>query len=161
MLAHLRQKLAAEGLRANVAHADMRDFSLPQRYALITIGFNSFFHNLTQEDQLRTLRCCRHHLESGGRLVLIAFHPSAEKLIEWAAGEKLWKQVAHGDGRVAVWDRAEDDRVEQVRHMTRRVEFTDAKGQVTRCERLQFDLRYAYKPEMELLLRVAGFPRWE
>jgi hypothetical protein len=26
---------------------------------------------------------------------------------------------------------------------------------------LRFDLRYVYKPEMELLLRVAGFSRWQ
>jgi hypothetical protein len=26
---------------------------------------------------------------------------------------------------------------------------------------VKFSLRYAYKPEMELLLRVAGFSRWE
>ena len=45
--------------------------------------------------------------------------------------------------------------------MTRRIEFSDAAGTVTRREQLAFDLRYIWKPEMELLLRVAGFSRWE
>jgi hypothetical protein len=178
MLASLRAKLVARGWQeqaegdawrlrdaagtsARVVRGDMRDFSLPERYAVIAIGFNSFLHNLTQDAQLATLRCCRHHLASGGRLVLTAFHPSAEKLIEWTGPEKLAKDIPHGDGRARMWDQALDDRVEQVRRMTRRIELADAQGQVTRRESVTFSLRYVYKPEMELLLRVAGFPRWE
>ncbi len=161
MLASLRAKLDARKLRTTVTQGDMRDFSLPGRYALIAIGFNSFLHNLTQADQLATLRCCRHHLISGGRLEITAFHPSAERLLHWSGEEKLLKELPHAGGLVRVWDRADDDRVEQVRHMTRRIEFTDPAGQVTRRETVSFALRYIYKPEMELLLRVAGFPRWE
>lgn len=161
MLASLRRKLAAKGLTGNVVQGDMREFSLPLRYDLIVIPFNSFFHNLTQADQLKTLRCCKHHLAVGGRLVLTLFHPSAEKLLEWAGAGKQWKQAPYGDGQVTVWDRCDDDRVEQVRHVTRRIEFTDARGEVTRREELEFDLRYIYKPEMDLLLHVAGFSRWE
>jgi len=161
MLASLREKLAARSLSATVLKADMRDFSLPSRYALILIPFNSFLHNLTQADQLRTLRCCRHHLVSGGRLVLTAFHPSAEKLLHWDGVEQFLKELPHRDGRVKVWDRADDDRVEQIRRMTRRIEFYDAGGQLARRELVHFALRYIYKPEMELLLHVAGFSRWE
>ena len=60
-----------------------------------------------------------------------------------------------------IWDRADDDRVEQIRHMTRRIEFVDASDQVTRRETMRFALRYIFKPEMELLLHVAGYSRWE
>lgn len=161
MLASLRRKLTARGLHTTVLHGDMRDFSLPQRYATIVIPFNSFLHNLTQRDQLATLRCCRHHLAPGGRLVIIAFHPSAEKLLEWSGAEKFLKELPWQDGRVRIWDRADDDRVEQIRRMSRRIEFTDAQGQLMRRVEVKFDLRYIYKPEMELLLYVAGFPRWE
>lgn len=161
MLEDLRAKLAARNLHANVMLGDMRDFSLPHRYELIVIGFNSFLHNLTQADQLATLRCCRHHLAPEGRLVIVAFHPSAEKLIEWAGPERLFKDLPWRDGRVRVYDHADDDRIEQVRHMTRRIEFADATGQVTRQQQVEFSLRYVYKPEMELLLRVAGFSGWE
>lgn len=178
MLDDLRTKLSARGWRERaeggatrfrhadgrdigVHEGDMRDFSLGVRYSLIVIGFNSFLHNLTQADQLATLRCCRHHLASGGRLVVMAFHPSAERLMEWASGEKLFKDIAVGGGRLRVYDQAVDDRVEQVRNMTRRIEQTDAAGAVTRRESVTFRLRYIYKPEMELLLHVAGFSRWE
>jgi 2-polyprenyl-3-methyl-5-hydroxy-6-metoxy-1,4-benzoquinol methylase len=161
MLGSLRRKLAQHSLTATLHHGDMRDFSLPKRYALITIPFNSFLHNLTQADQLRTLRCCWHHVEVGGRLVMNIFHPSLEKLMKWSGTEELMKELPHGDGRVKIFDRADDDRVEQVRRIARRIEFSDASGMVTRREQVTFDLRYIFKPEMELLLRVAGFSRWE
>lgn len=160
MLADLRRKLDAKRLRTILHRADMRDFTLPMRYALVAIGFNSFLHNLTQDDQLATLRCCRQHLESGGRLQLVVFHPSAEKLLQWSGKESLIKDLEWNGRRYRVHDRADDDRIEQVRRMTRRVEVLEGDRKVGEHV-LTFDLRYVYKPEMELLLRVAGFSRWE
>lgn len=161
MLDDLRAKLAAKGLTATIHHADMRDFSLPNRYALMVIPFNSFLHNLTQKDQLDTLRCCRAHLEEGGRLAIVAFHPSVPKLMEYAGAETLMTEAEYRGGRVRIWDRADDDRIEQIRHMSRRVETWDAAGTLVGETRYTFDMRYVFKPEMELLLRVAGFARWD
>lgn len=161
MLDDARRKLAERGLTTALHRADMRDFTLPRRYALISIPFNSFLHNLTQEDQLATLRCCRQHLEQGGRLCLILFHPSAAKLIEMSEAPRLSLDLPLGEGRIRVWDGAQDDRVEQIRHVHRRVEYFDAKGAVREERHYDYELRYVYKPEMELLLRVAGFVRWE
>lgn len=162
MLADARRKLEARGLHAALHRGDMRDFTLPRRFRTVLIAFNSFLHNLTQADQLATLRCCRQHLEPGGRLLLAAFHPSLAKLMEWSGVEAPAKDIPNpAGGRVRYHDRATDDRIEQIRHMTRRVEFTDDAGNVQRTLTTTFDLRYVWKPEMELLLRVAGFPRWE
>ena len=162
MLDGLRAKLAAEGLSAGTHLGDMRDFSLPRRYARVLIAFNSLLHNLTQADQLAALRRCRAHLASGGRFVMVVFHPSVDGLVSWAAGEKLVKEVPNpnGAGRVRVRDHAVDDRVEQVRHVTRHIDYLEPDGTLVRTETLVFAIRYAYKPELELLLRVAGFTHW-
>ncbi len=160
MLADLKAKLEAKGLRTTLHRADMRDFTLPMRYALIAIGFNSFLHNLTQDDQLATLRCCRQHLESGGRLQVVVFHPSAEKLLRWSGAEELSQEPEYRGRRYRVFDRTDDDRIEQIRRVTRRVEVWEGERKVD--EQVQrFDLRYVYKPEMELLFRIAGFSRWQ
>jgi SAM-dependent methyltransferase len=161
MLDDLRRKLAERNLSATLFQADMRDFTLPGRYALIVIPFNSFLHNLTQDDQLATLRCCRQHLEESGRLSIMIFHPSAPKLIEFSEADRLSLDLPLGPGRIKVWDGAEDDRVEQIRHVSRRVEYFDASDALVEEKKYRFDMRYIYKPEMELLLRVAGFARWE
>lgn len=162
MLEDLRRKLAARGLAARLHHADMRAFALPGRYRRIVIPFNSFLHNLTQEDQLRTLRCCREHLAPGGSLALVAFHPKLEHLERLDRGEVVSKDVPHPrGGRLRVVDHAETDRVEQVRALARRLERVAGDGTVTETKTVCFRIRYVWKPEMELLLRVAGFARWE
>ena len=163
MLEDLRRKLAERGLEAGVFHADMRDFSLPRRYALVIIPFNSFLHNLSQEDQLATLRCCRAHLAPGGRLVVIAFHPSIKKLNDFNGTPLLIKEVPNlgGPGVVRMFDAITTDRIEQINTVKRRLEFMDPSGAVAAVHNSEFRLRYIFKPEMELLLRVAGFKRWD
>jgi hypothetical protein len=41
------------------------------------------------------------------------------------------------------------------------IEFLDQTGKVVRVSRSETTTRWIYKTEMELLLRLAGFPRWE
>ena len=88
------------------------------------------------------------------------FQPSLAKLLQ-GSDEQLFKQVPRDGGTVKIWDRNDDDHVEQLRHVQRRIEFLDAAGRATREERVGFTLRYIYKPELELLLHVAGFSRWQ
>jgi SAM-dependent methyltransferase len=161
MLAGLRAHLATRGFTATIHEADMRAFALPRRFALIVIAFNSFLHNLTQADQLATLRTCRAHLAPGGRLVLVIFHPAVDKLLQFASEETVMKDVPNrsGTGRVRFRDLCADDRIEQVRRVRRKVEFTDDAGNVERTTPVEITLRYVFKPEMELLLTVAGFTR--
>src|SRR5205807_1957557 len=80
MLAAARARIGASGGRARLERADMRDFTMPRRYRLIFIAFNSFLHNETRADQLATLRTCREHLVSGGALALCMFVPDPGKL---------------------------------------------------------------------------------
>ena len=161
MVEACRARLAASGLKAEVAVGDMRDFTRPHRYALIFIPFNSFLHNSTQAEQVATLRCCREHLESDGRLMLTVFHPRAGKLVEHDGTPRLVKTIPHpaGAGSVRMTDTGRCDAVEQRIQVEREVEMLDAGGAVLARHELKFDLRYVYKPEMELLLHAAGFPR--
>lgn len=161
MVEALRGKLAARGLRAEVTLGDMRDFTRPRRFALITVPFNSFLHNMTQADQLATLRCCREHLGPGGRLMLNVFHPSSPKLAEHDGVPRVIKTVPHSAGGSArVIDAGRCDPVEQHIGITRIVELLDGAGKVRATHDLSFELRYIWKPEMELLLTLAGFTRF-
>jgi len=78
MLRTLRAKGAALGLSPRLHQADMSDFSLPRRFALIMIPFNAFIHNMTQEAQIGCLRLCREHLLPSGNLTFDTFFPSLE-----------------------------------------------------------------------------------
>ncbi len=157
----LRRKAAARGLTARVTVADMRGFTRPRRYALIVIPFRAFLHNLSTEDQLATLRCCREHLEPGGRLVLDLFHPSLDRLVEPDGVPRLEREFPHPQtGRaLSVWTIRRSDRVNQTMRSVMELREAGPGGEVAVLDRSTFALRWVYKAEMELLLDAAGFAR--
>jgi SAM-dependent methyltransferase len=161
MLADAARKLAARGLTTRLTRGDMRDFTLPRRYALVIIPFNTFLHNVTTADQLATLRGCRRHLVPGGALMFDVFSPDVHRLLD-AGRERMAFEHPHpaGRGTLRVFDVATTDAVEQVRDFRRRVEVRDEDGGLIERHDLAFRLRYVWKNEMELLLRTAGFSRW-
>jgi SAM-dependent methyltransferase len=163
MLAVLRRKADALGLKLAVHQADMRDFTMRRRYALITIPFRAFMHLLTTADQLRALRCIREHLEPGGALLFNIFHPSFEALIDPHHPVHQDREVTHpetGLPLVLHVRSRELDRVNQVMRVVREIRESDPRGYAGAVHVHAFELRWTWKPEMELLLQVAGFTRW-
>jgi SAM-dependent methyltransferase len=162
MLEHLERKAAARGLAARTQAADMRDFTMPRSYRLITIPFRAFMHLHTTDDQIRALRCMREHLEAGGSLVFNLFYPNFQYMLEHDDKRYHERDVTDPEtGRpVAVWGHPRYDRVNQILTQDRDVVFTDAHGVVTRTARYRFQLRWAFRYEMEMLLRAAGFHRF-
>ncbi|HEW93607.1 hypothetical protein DRN87_05015 [Candidatus Geothermarchaeota archaeon] len=82
MLEKLREKARKPNLIPKVYQADMRNFKLEQSFKLI-ITFRMFLHNLTIEDQLSALKCCKEHLTRNGKLILNFFNPNPEKIVEY------------------------------------------------------------------------------
>jgi SAM-dependent methyltransferase len=163
MLATLRQKAAALGLNAKTTEASMTSFRLERRFGLIVIACNAFPHNLTTEDQLSTLRSCREHLQPGGLLAFDAYFPSAALITAPQNTRVLEIEVKHPETGLPVrnYDTRSFDRVQQRQHSINDLEFLDAAGNVTKVHRSETTVRWIYKFEMELLLQVAGFERWE
>jgi len=163
MLDRLRDKAAGEGFQPLLHHADMAHFQLPRRYALILITFNAFCQILNQDDQISCLRACRDHLEPGGKLVFDGFFPGPHIILA-PAGEKVLeietihpltgKTLRHYDTRTF-------DLVKQTQHSINDLEQVNEDGSQTLVHRSVNTVRWVYKAEMELLLRVAGFQRWE
>ncbi len=163
MLRRLRAKAAAAGLAPTLHQADMSDFSLPRRYALVMIPFNAFIHNMTQESQIRCLTRCREHLLPGGRFVFDTFFPSLEIVGAPQNTRVLEGEMPHPVTGLPLrmYDTRTFDRVAQTQHSINEIELIGPDGAVERVIRSQISSRYIYKHEMELLLRVAGFARWE
>ncbi len=163
MLKTLRAKAAALSLSPRLHQSDMSGFSLPCRYALVMIPFNAFIHNMTQEAQISCLQRCRQHLFSGGELVFDTFFPSLEILGTPPNTRVLEGQLPHPQTGLPMrmYDTRTFDRVAQVQHSLNEIELLAADGSVQTTHRSEIHGRYIYKHEMELLLRVAGFARWE
>ena len=163
MLKTLRTKAAAMNLSPRLHQGDMGDFSLPRRYALIMIPFNAFIHNMTQEAQISCLTRCREHLLPGGSLVFDTFFPSLEIVGAPQNTRVLEGEMPHPETGLPMrmYDTRTFDRVAQEQHSLNEIELLAADGSVQPIHRSEMRSRYIYKHEMELLLRVAGFARWE
>jgi SAM-dependent methyltransferase len=163
MLKTLRAKAANLNLSPRLHQADMSDFSLPRTYRLIMIPFNAFIHNMTQEAQISCLQRCRQHLLPGGQLVFDTFFPSHEIIGVPQNTRVLEGEIPHPRTGLPMrcYDTRSFDRVAQTQHSLNEIELLAADGTVQSVVRSQCSARYIYKQEMALLLRVAGFERWE
>jgi SAM-dependent methyltransferase len=163
MLRRLREKAAALGLSPTLHQADMSEFALARRFALVMIPFNAFIHNMTQESQIRCLTLCREHLLPGGMLAFDTFFPTLEYVGTPPGTRVLEGELPHPETGLPMrmYDTRTIDRVAQTQHSLNELELLAADGSVARVHRSQCSSRYFYKHEMELLLRASGFARWE
>jgi SAM-dependent methyltransferase len=162
MLAQLRTKAAALGLKPTLHEGDMRSFHLARRFALIMVPFNAIVHCLSTDEQLAALTTCRDHLAPGGQLAFDTFFPDPA-IVGAAEGRFLEGELAHPRTGLLVrcYDNRSFDCVAQVQHSLNEIEFLDAAGNITEVRRSRTATSWIYKKEMELLLRAAGFARWQ
>ena len=163
MLASCRRKAKALGLTPTLYQADMSQFHIPRRYALITITFNAFIHNLSQSSQIQCLESCRRHLLPGGMLVFDTFFPSLSIIGAVEGTRVLECETIHpGTGMpMRLWDTRTFDRVQQIQHSINEIELLDQSGGIQQVYRHTYSTRYVFRQEMELLLKAAGFARWD
>jgi len=87
MLRAARAKLAKEKpnvrCRVHLEQADVREFTLPERFGLVYFPSFSFDHLVTRNDQISTLRCVLRHLTSDG---VFAFDLAQVPKIEAGSG---------------------------------------------------------------------------
>ena len=163
MLERLKAKAARKDFRPRLLAADMRDFTMPRLYARVICAFNAFAHCETIEDQLATLRCCREHLEPGGALVLHISYPGAALWLG-AGGEPVLEHEAPNPAsgtRLQLYDRRFMDAVNQSQRSEIEVREIDAGGSIVASHRFEARQRWVYLYELELLLQLAGFSRWQ
>jgi SAM-dependent methyltransferase len=163
MLARLWEKAQVAGFHPQLHQASMAEFRLPRRYAMVMIPFNAFVHNLTTDDQVATLVRCREHLQPGGQLAFDTFFPGAAIVAAQDGIRNLEAEARHPETGMLVrmYDTHTLDRVEQLMHSSMEFEMIDGGGNVIETRRCETTTRWIYKGEMELLLRAAGFTRWQ
>jgi SAM-dependent methyltransferase len=163
MLARLRRKARAMRFDPRLHRADMCDFSLARKFALIMIPFNAFIHNLTADAQIRCLERCREQLLPGGLLAFDTFFPGKQLTATPSGTRVLELESKHPETGLPMrlFDTRSFDPVLQVQHSFNEIEFLDEAGNILTTHPSQTSTRWIYKNEMELLLRLAGFRRWQ
>jgi SAM-dependent methyltransferase len=163
MLERLQTNAVARGLAPRVVHADMRGFRMPRRYAFVMIPFNAFAHVLTTDDQIATLRACHEHLLPGGRLAFDVFSATPEMLATPVTEPVLELETPHRETGLPlrIYDQRRLDIASQTQHSHITIEELDPGGRLAHAHRFVTVVRWTWPSEMELLLRLAGFPRRE
>lgn len=164
MLAVLRRKAAALGLGTTdrrVCCQDMVDFCYDQSLAAILIPASSFMLLPSQAAQITCLKRIRAHLAPRGRLLMNFYIPSlADDLLAHVNpspsletfGEFTHPQTGR---RISVWFEKIVDLGEQTEHYQWFFAYDGATAVVP------MTARWIYKEEFQLLLRLAGFSRWQ
>ncbi len=99
MLEQAKLKAAEAGLAIEFIEADIRTLSLPEKFDLIFIPFNSIHHLYKNEDLFKAFSAVKKHLKKGGLFLLDCFNPNIQFIVE---GEKKQKEIAEyitKDGR--------------------------------------------------------------
>jgi len=157
MLREARRKVRQLPLRRqsriHLIRADMRRFDLKRTFNLCIIPFRAFLHNLTQEDQLSTLRCIAAHLRPGGILALDLFVPLHNVLSQtrWrlqVPPEDLPAMANLTGIEVAISHNPARQLLTITNHYQRR------RGRPISAS---MKYRYIHRTEMELLLLAGGF----
>jgi SAM-dependent methyltransferase len=147
-------------IRDRITRQNMVDFRYDVRFDAIFIPARSFLHLTTQDEQIACLTNIRAHLKDGGRFLLNFFTPSLEALLKYARPAQDFAPhstyvLPETDTTVELAVAQESDLANQVQHITWRFTLGGADHEI------KMFVRWIYKEEFQLLLRLAGFHRWE
>jgi hypothetical protein len=113
-------------------------------------------HLANAADQLAAIERVAAHLRPGGLLLIDLFHPDIARLVEVYGVTELADQWLREDGtEVIKWSVRTFDLAEQLQETLFIYEEIAADG-VVRRTRCPFTLRFLWRNEAELMLRLAG-----
>jgi len=161
MLARARRRLEAAGVdgRVELLEADMRALDLGRRFPLVIAPFNTLMHAYSLDDQDRTLKGVRQHVEPGGVFAFDLYVPRLGQLGVLRSEPSLpgaEPASAAGGGRTDLFLVQHDDPDRQLLSSTY---YRDAVAQDGTLKRTVTTLRQRYftRFELERALRSAGF----
>ena len=150
MVAKLREKPGGD--RIPVTMGDFADVGVEGSYALVFVGFNTFFALGSQDDQVRCFANAAARLADGGLFVLEAFFPD---LARFDRGQRT--QATRVDLERVELEATRNDPVAQ-RIVSQHVVLTEAGTKL-----YPTSLRYAFPSELDLMARLVGlrlYERW-
>jgi ubiquinone/menaquinone biosynthesis C-methylase UbiE len=153
-LARAREKADAAGVALELVRGDMRDFTLPEPFALVIVPFTSFLI-LAPEDRRAALARVREHLARGGLFVLDVFQPDPDRIAGTDGALVLeWTRTDPRTGNTVAKTSASIGDIDGVT-FTFIYDDLDARGGAKRYASTA-RLHYVYRRELELLLAACG-----
>ncbi|MBZ0266077.1 class I SAM-dependent methyltransferase [bacterium] len=164
MLERASEKVASEHLdvqkHIRLQRGNMVNFTLGEKFSLVTIPFRAFMHLVSIEDQMSCLRCVKEHLRPDGRLIM-DFYQVNPAIIEHLLGREEIEdtpltELPDGSSLRRTVRIVEAHPSKQVNEIEMRYYISDSESRV-RCQVHRFPMRYFYPFELEHLLARCGF----
>src|SRR5262245_32833851 len=116
MLVEARRKAPAGATSCRYIEADIRRFSLDERFALIFIAGNSIWHLLDIDSFDACMSCVRRHLTERGRFIVDVFIPNLRRLLVDPRAREPMSEYddPSAGGRVVVTQTSRYDAVTQI-----------------------------------------------
>ena len=149
----LNRAIHKYGDQATFLHHDMRQFHLEQYFNFIFIGFNSFLHNLTNEDANQCLQSVHNHLTDNGTFLVSIFIPDPSFLYREEGRLFPATPYFNFDGnRCRIMESNEFDQETQVNSLTWRLE---RDGELD-LDKYTYSMRMFYPHFMDILISSSG-----
>ncbi len=156
MLKVLNKKAGELELKPKIYKADMRNFKLDHKFSLIIVPFRSFLHNLTIDDQIKTLKNFRKHLLPNGKLILNFFFPTPKVILK-TYGKEIKQIIKTKEGKFILINKSYF--IDEPNQIIESVNILLKDNKI--IWRNKFRIVLIYKREFELLLRLAGFKKYK
>ncbi len=148
----LKVSIEKFGENGTFLYQDMQSFQLTKKFDFIFIGFNSFLHNLTDQEALSCLKSVRNHLNSGGLFLLSIFIPDPEFLYKDEYLHQARTLFNYKGKKCKVIEQNSYDDESQINSLTWQLEMD---GNLSN-EIYTFKQRMFYPHKMHLLLQESG-----
>jgi SAM-dependent methyltransferase len=155
MLAAAQRKAAAANVTLDLHLADMRDFDLGDRFALVLLANNALCHLHTVADFEACMAAVRRHLQPEGRFVIEVFVPNLQLLLTPPEERQLFALYDDpaGAGPILVTYSSWYDSATQIKHNTTYYQFPNHSDKVTGT----LPMRMYFPQELDALLLYNGF----
>ena len=154
MLTTARERAATANVSVEYVLADMRNFDLGRKFALIFIARNSLLHLHSTEDLLAAFAAVRRHLAPGGIFAFDVFNPNV-RLLARPPGQRypVFQVETESFGKLSVEESTDYDHASQV---GRGRWYISAPANPDAWV-LTLELRNIFPQELPLLLAAGGF----
>ncbi|MES2767417.1 MAG: class I SAM-dependent methyltransferase [Bacteroidota bacterium] len=155
MLEIARKKSQSVGISAKWIHADMRDFSLKEKFDCIILAGNSLCHLLTIEDFEKCMACVKNHLAEDGKFIIDVFTPGL-KILSRDPDERFpfseYQDAVSGE-KVVVTASAHYNSATQINHVKTHYRYTISLKEETGS----LTMRMYFPKELLALVKYNGF----
>lgn len=153
MLHAAEQRAEHQNIETNLINADMRNFDLNQKFALIFIAGNSLQHLSTYEDVTACFASVRRHLKPNGKFIVEIFNPSI-RLLNRNPDERFFVgEYRTENGWVVITENVRYDAATQINYLQWHYKNQFMKEEET----VSFTMRQFFPKEFDFLFELNGF----